>query len=81
VYTNSAGVLTDYSHHRVNGVPDNTFRITPGLTLFDRKVRLQSDVNYVGALYTDVANQIRLPSYWSVDFDAQFQITPKLQFG
>ena len=81
VYTNSAGVLTDYSHHKVNGVPDNTFRITPGVTLFDRKVRLQSDVNHVGALYTDVANQIRLPSYWSVDFAAQFQLTPKLQFG
>ncbi|MEG3088192.1 TonB-dependent receptor [Sphingomonas sp. PB4P5] len=81
VYTNSAGVLTDYSHNRVIGVPDNTFRITPGVTLFDSKVRLQSDINHVGSIYTDVANQIRLPAYWSVDLSAQFTITPKLQFG
>jgi outer membrane receptor protein involved in Fe transport len=81
IYTNSAGVLTDYSHHRLIGVPDTTFRITPGFTLFDRKVRFQSDINHIGSIYTDVANQIRLPAYWSVDLDAQFQLTPKLQFG
>jgi outer membrane receptor protein involved in Fe transport len=79
VYTNSAGQLTDYSHHRLNGIPENTFRITPGLTLFGERLRLQADVNYNGQLYTDVANQVSLPSYVSVDVQAQVNVTPKLQ--
>lgn len=81
VYTNSAGVLTDYSHHRMNGVPENTFRITPAVTLLGDKLRLQSDINYTDKIFTDVANQIVLPAYWSVDLAAQYNITPKLQFG
>ena len=80
VYTNSAGQLTDYSHHRLNGIPENTFRITPGVTLFGELLRVQADVNYNGQLYTDVANQISLPSYVSLDVQAQVNVTPKLQF-
>ncbi|MET4664769.1 outer membrane receptor protein involved in Fe transport [Sphingomonas sp. PvP056] len=79
VYTNSAGQLTDYSHHRLNGIPENTFRITPGVTLFGDRLRVQADVNYNGQLYTDVANQISLPSYASVDLQAQVNVTPRLQ--
>ena len=79
VYTNSAGVLTDYSHHRLNGVPENIFRVTPGVTLFGDTLRVQADVNYVGQLYTDVANKVSLPSYVSVDLQAQVNVTPKLQ--
>jgi outer membrane receptor protein involved in Fe transport len=80
VYTNSAGQLTDYSRHRLNGIPENTFRITPGLTLFGERLRLQADVNYNGQLYTDVANSVSLPSYVSVDVQAQVNVTPQLQF-
>lgn len=80
IYTNSAGQLTDYSHHRLNGIPENTFRITPGLTLFGERLRLQADVNYNGQLYTDVANQVSLPSYVSIDVQAQVNVTPQLQF-
>ncbi|WNO53864.1 TonB-dependent receptor [Stakelama saccharophila] len=81
VFTNSDGVLTDYSHHKLNGVPANIFRLTPGFNLFDRKLRLQADVNYNGDLYTDVANDIRLPSYWTLDIDASYNVTPRLQLN
>lgn len=80
IYTNSAGQLTDYSNHRLNGIPQNTFRITPGLNLFGEKLRVQADVNYNGQLYTDVANKISLPSYVSLDMQAQVNVTPQLQF-
>jgi outer membrane receptor protein involved in Fe transport len=79
IYTNSAGVLTDYSHHRLNGIPENIFRVTPGVTLFGDTLRVQADVNYSGQLYTDVANKVSLPSYVSVDLQAQVNVTPKLQ--
>ncbi|MFZ5793349.1 MAG: hypothetical protein ACRCS5_11390 [Sphingomonas sp.] len=59
LYTNSAGLLTDYSHHGVNGVPDNAFRITPDLTLLGRKVRVPSDVNYLGTPTTWVFAKAR----------------------
>ncbi len=79
VFTNSAGQLTDYSHHRLNSVPENTFRITPGVTLLKDRLRLQADINYNGQIYTDVANQISLPGYASLDLQAQFNVTPRLQ--
>ena len=81
VFTNSAGVLTDYSHHRLNALPNNTFRITPGLNLLDSRLRVQADFNYNGQIFTDVANQISLPSYWVVDLDAQYNLTSNLQLG
>jgi outer membrane receptor protein involved in Fe transport len=79
VFTNSAGQLTDYSHHRLNSIPENTFRITPGVTLFHDRLRVQADINYNGQIYTDVANQISLPGYASLDLQAQFNVTPRLQ--
>jgi outer membrane receptor protein involved in Fe transport len=81
VFTNSAGELTNYSNHRLNAIPNNTFRITPGLTLLDQKLRVQADFSYASRIFTDVANQISLPSYWTVDLDAQFDVTPRLQLG
>lgn len=65
LYTNSAGLLTDYSHHGVNGVPDNTFRITPDLTLLGRKVRVPSDVNYLGTPTTGGSPRRAMPRAWS----------------
>lgn len=79
LFTNSSGVLTDYSHHRLNGIPENIFRITPGFTLLQDKLRLQADINYNGQFFTDVANQISLPGYASLDIQAQYNVTPRLQ--
>jgi outer membrane receptor protein involved in Fe transport len=81
VYTNSAGVLTDYSDHRMNGLPHHNFRVTPGLNLFGRKLRIESDINYSGQRFTDVANEISLKPFWVVDLTARYEVTPQLQLN
>lgn len=71
----------DYSHNRQNGLPHNNFRITPGLNVLGKALRIETDVNYIGQRYTDVANQISLKPFWTVDLTARFQATPQLQFN
>jgi outer membrane receptor protein involved in Fe transport len=78
LYTNSSGVLTDYSNHMLIRVPKNSFRISPAVNLLDRRLRIEADVSYYGQRYSDVANQIKLPSYTTLDLDAQFDVTKRL---
>lgn len=68
----------DYSHNRQTPLPHNSFRITPGLNLLGRALRVETDVNYIGQRYTDVANQISLRPMWTVDLTARYQVTPQL---
>lgn len=81
VYTNNAGKLTDYSNHRMNGLPHNNFRISPGVNLFGKALRVESDINYSGQRYTDVANEISLKPFWVVDLTARYEVTPQLQLN
>jgi outer membrane receptor protein involved in Fe transport len=80
-YTNSAGQQIDYSKNRLIRVPENSFRISPGVNLLDHRLRVQSDIGYYGQRYAEVANQISLPSYWQVDMSARFDVTDKLQLS
>ncbi|EQB08110.1 hypothetical protein L288_08785 [Sphingobium quisquiliarum P25] len=81
IFTNDAGKLTDYSDHRMNGLPHHNFRITPGINLFDRALRIQSDINYVSQRYTDIANQISLKPFWVIDLAARYSVTPRLELN
>jgi outer membrane receptor protein involved in Fe transport len=81
VYTNSSGQQIDYSHHRLIRVPENSFRITPGVNLLDGRLRVQSDIGYYGQRFSEVANKISLPSYWQVDMSARFDVTPRWQLS
>jgi len=81
VFTNSAGELTDYSDNRLNGLPHHNFRVTPGLTLLGGQLRFESDINYSGQRFTDVANQISLQPFWVVDLTARYEVTPRLQLN
>ncbi|WP_213980483.1 TonB-dependent receptor [Sphingomonas sp. dw_22] len=80
-YTDSAGKPFDYSHNRLVRVPENQFRITPGLNLLDRRVRLEADISYYGKRYADVANQIALPAYTTLDANARFDVTRRLSLN
>ncbi|RDE05700.1 TonB-dependent receptor [Sphingomonas aracearum] len=81
VYTNNAGVLTDYSDHRMNGLPHNSFRVSPAFNLFGSKLRIESDINYSGQRYTDVANEISLKPFWVVDLTASYEVSPNVQLN
>ncbi|HWU03792.1 MAG TPA: TonB-dependent receptor [Novosphingobium sp.] len=81
VYTNSSGVVTDYSNHQLIRVPRNSWRLSPAFNLLQNRLRLQADVSYYGDRYSDVANQIRLPHYTTLDIEAQFKATSRLMFN
>ncbi|WBO21042.1 TonB-dependent receptor [Sphingomonas abietis] len=81
IYTNSSGVLTDYSNHYLIRVPKNSFRITPAVNLLDRRLRIEAGISYYGKRFSDVANQIKLPSYTTLDLDAQFDVTKRLELN
>jgi outer membrane receptor protein involved in Fe transport len=80
-YTSSTGQAVDYSDNRLLRVPENQVRITPGFNLLDGRARLEGDFSYYGKRYADVANQISLPSYKTVDLNARFDATDKLSFN
>lgn len=81
VYTNASGQKVDYSHNRLIRVPENSFRITPALNLLNRRLRVEADIAYYGQRYAEVANQISLPAYTTVDLNARFDITPRLSLN
>jgi len=80
-YTTNTGARVDYSDNRLIRVPKHQFRITPGLNLLGDRVRLEADVSYFGQRWADVANQINLPSYTTVDLNARFDATDQLSFN
>ncbi|WP_039996706.1 TonB-dependent receptor [Sphingomonas sanxanigenens] len=80
-YTNSAGQQIDYSDNRLIRAPQHQFRITPGVNLLDNRIRIESDISYYGQRYADVANQISLPAYATVDLNARFDATDNLSFN
>ncbi|HUD30671.1 MAG TPA: TonB-dependent receptor, partial [Novosphingobium sp.] len=78
VYTNSSGQTVDYSHNRLIRVPEHTVRITPAVNLMDNRLRIEADLAYYGQRFVEVANQISLPSYKTVDLNARFDVNDKL---
>jgi len=80
-FTNNAGVAVDYGGRQLVRVPKNTVRITPALNLFDGQVRLEATGAYYGKRFADVANQINLPSYKTLDLAGQFTVTDRLMFN
>ncbi|MBB5713093.1 TonB-dependent receptor [Sphingomonas xinjiangensis] len=81
VYTNNVGQVIDYSENRLIRVPEHQFRITPGVNLLDGRFRLEADVSYYGQRWADVANQINLPSYATVDLNARFDLSNALSLN
>jgi len=77
-FTDENGVNFDYSGNRLIRVPTDSFRITPGLNLAHSRLRIEADIAYYGQRYADVANQINLPAYTTLDVNARFDVTRRL---
>ncbi|WP_242111566.1 TonB-dependent receptor [Luteimonas aquatica] len=71
-------VLRDYVGNQLIRVPKNSFRVVPGVNLFDDRLRLQVAYEYEGERFVDTANSVRLPSYDVVNASARWQATPEL---
>jgi outer membrane receptor protein involved in Fe transport len=85
VYGVSSGSLTEKSNYNGNQlirVPHTSIRAVPGFNLFNNRLRLQSNIEYEGKRYTDVANSQVLPAYTKVDVDASVKVTKEISiFG
>lgn len=80
-FTNNQGIPTDYSGNQLVRVPRNTFRITPALNLLGGSLRIEAVGAYYGKRFADVANQIKLPSYQTLDINVQYDATDRLSFN
>lgn len=73
-------LLLDYDDDQLIRVPRKSFRIVPGVNLFNNKVRLQAAFEYEGKRFSDTANSVVLPQYTTLDLSARYQATPNLSF-
>lgn len=73
-------VLLDYDDDQLIRVPRKSVRLVPGVNLLDNKLRLQLTYEYEGKRYSDTANSVELPQYYTLGFSARYQMTPNLTF-
>ena len=73
-------VLLDYNDNQLIRVPRKSLRLVPGVNLLDNKLRLQLTYEYEGKRYSDTANSVELPQYYTLGFSARYQATPNLTF-
>ena len=73
-------VLLDYTDNQLIRVPRKSLRLVPGVNLLDNKLRLQLTYEYEGKRYSDTANSVELPQYYTLGFSARYQATPNLTF-
>jgi outer membrane receptor protein involved in Fe transport len=73
-------VLLDYDNNQLIRVPRKSLRLVPGVNLLDNKLRLQLTYEYEGKRYSDTANSVELPQYYTLGFSARYQMTPNLTF-
>lgn len=74
----SSPVQRDFSGSQLLRVPEVSFRLIPGVNLFDNRVRIQAEVEYFSRRFADAANTVSLPSYWLVGGSARVGITDRL---
>lgn len=75
-----APVLLDYNDDQLIRVPRKSARVVPGVNLLDNKLRLQLTYEYEGKRFSDTANSVVLPQYYTLGFSARYQATPNLSF-
>ncbi|PTY07151.1 cyclic nucleotide-binding protein [Opitutaceae bacterium EW11] len=71
---NGAPVQRDYTGHQLLRVPETSFRIVPGTTLLNRRLRIQVPVEHYGRRFADAANSVRLPSYTVVNVSLRYDV-------
>ncbi|GGA30174.1 TonB-dependent receptor domain-containing protein [Dyella nitratireducens] len=73
-------VLLDYDDNQLIRVPRKSLRLVPGVNLLNNKLRLQMTYEYEGKRYSDTANSVELPQYYTLGFSARYQASPNLTF-
>ena len=74
----TASRTRDFTGNQLVRVPKTSFRLTPGVNLLDRKLRLEASVERYGDRFSDAANTSKLPAYTLVNATVRYEITDGL---
>lgn len=74
----TASRTRDFTGNRLVRVPKTAFRLTPGLNLMDRRLRIESSIERYGDRFSDAANTSRLPAYTLVNATVRFNVNDAL---
>jgi outer membrane receptor protein involved in Fe transport len=71
-------VTRDVTGNQLIRVPDLSLRVTPSLTFFAGKLRIDTEFVHYSARYADIANSQRLPPYSLINMDVNAKVTNRL---
>lgn len=74
----TASRTRDFTGNRLVRVPKTAFRLTPGVNLMDRRLRIESSIERYGDRFSDAANTSRLPAYTLVNATVRFNVSDAL---
>ncbi|WP_454760282.1 TonB-dependent receptor [Caulobacter segnis] len=74
----TASRTRDFTGKQLIRVPKTAFRLTPGVNLMDRRLRLESSIERYGDRYSDAANTSKLSAYTLVNATVRFNVTDQL---
>ena len=78
--TNVGGVLVpnDFSNNMQVRAPKVSARITPGVNLFDGKLRAELNLQYYGKRFSDAANTLIIPDYHLINAQVRFKLNDQI---
>lgn len=68
----------DFSGKQIIRSPKVSFRMTPGVNLFNGAVRAEVDVQYYGKRFSDLANTLVIPEYHLLNAQVRWNVTDQL---
>lgn len=80
--TNTAGTdclrARDFTDHTIIRTPKVSLRVTPGVNLFDGRLRAELDVQYYGKRFSDLANTLTIPDYWLLNAQVRYNVSDNI---
>jgi outer membrane receptor protein involved in Fe transport len=68
----------DFSGNQQIRTPKISLRITPGVNLFNDRLRLETELQYYGKRYSDLGNTTAIPAYYLLSASARYNVTDHL---
>ncbi|OHB30902.1 MAG: hypothetical protein A2790_09555 [Phenylobacterium sp. RIFCSPHIGHO2_01_FULL_69_31] len=68
----------DFTDNTIVRTPKVSLRVTPGVNLFDGRVRAELDLQYYGKRFSDLANTLTIPDYYLLNAQVRWNVTDQL---
>ncbi|NJC09320.1 TonB-dependent receptor [Polymorphobacter fuscus] len=80
-YTDATGNPVDFSGRQLIRVPKLAVRLTPGINLFDDRLRGEVEVEHYTKRFADIANSQPLPAFTNVNLNLRAVVTENVAAG